>query len=75
MFIWLRKFIQKYPHFSQRVLEILPGFFSWSLILFPLWGSFLWPIGVAYFIIAFDIYWLYKSVSLASLALFVSLSN
>ena len=69
MFIWLRKFIQKHPHFSQRVLEILPGFFSWSLILFPLWGSFLWPIGVAYFIIAFDIYWLYKSVSLASLAL------
>lgn len=69
MFVWLRKFIKKNPHFSQRVLEILPGFFSWSLILFPLWGSFLWPIGVAYFIIAFDIYWLYKSVSLASLAL------
>lgn len=45
----------------QRFLEILPGFCSWFLILFPLWGSFVFPTLVAYFIITFDIYWLYQS--------------
>jgi cellulose synthase/poly-beta-1,6-N-acetylglucosamine synthase-like glycosyltransferase len=45
-----------------RFLEILPGFISWSLILFPVWGSFLIPVAVAYYIIAFDIYWLYRSI-------------
>lgn len=60
-----RKFIIKYPHQSQRLLEILPGFVSWSMILFPVWGSFLWPVGVAYYIIAFDVYWFYRSMSMS----------
>ena len=54
---------------SQRALEILPGFVSWSLILFPVWGSVLTPLAVAYYIIAFDVYWLYRSISLAIMAL------
>jgi hypothetical protein len=49
-------------------LEILPGFFSWSLILFPFWGSLIFPIAVAYYVIAFDVYWLYRSISTAFLA-------
>lgn len=57
----LENFIKNNERKVQRSLEILPGFFSWSLILFPLWGSFLVPMAVAYFIIAFDIYWLYQS--------------
>lgn len=65
----LRLLIKRYPDFSQRILEILPGFVSWSLILFPVWGSFLTPLAVAYYIIAFDVYWLYRSLSLATLAL------
>jgi len=65
MFFWIRKLIIKYPQKSQRLLEILPGFTSWMLILFPVWGSIFWPVGVAYFIIAFNVYWLYKSTSLA----------
>src|SRR5688572_27169970 len=64
-----RTLIRRYPNKSQRALEILPGFFSWSMILFPVWGSFLWPIGVAYYIIAFDVYWFYRSVSMAFLSL------
>lgn len=52
----------------QRFLEIIPGVFSWSLILFPIWGSFLIPELVAYYIIAFDVYWLYRSASMAILA-------
>jgi cellulose synthase/poly-beta-1,6-N-acetylglucosamine synthase-like glycosyltransferase len=68
MFVFLRKIIRKYPKKSQRALEILPGLVSWTLILFPVWGSFLWPLGLAYFIIVFDIYWLYRSVTMAILA-------
>ncbi len=52
----------------RRLLEILPGFFSWSLILFPFWGSLVIPQIVAYYIIAFDVYWLYRSLSLGILA-------
>lgn len=52
----------------QRLLEILPGFVSWFLILFPVWGSLVIPEWVAYYIITFDIYWLYRSISLAFLA-------
>jgi hypothetical protein len=51
-----------------RLLEILPGFFSWSLILFPVWGSLTIPVAVAYYIIAFDVYWLYRSFSVGILA-------
>ena len=64
----LRILIKRYPKKSQRALEILPGAISWSMILFPVWGSFLWPIGVAYYIIAFDVYWFYRSVSMAFLS-------
>src|SRR5689334_20246351 len=67
MFIF-RSLILKYPRLSQRILEILPGFVSWSLILFPVWGSIFTPLAVAYYIIAFDVYWLYRSVSLAGLS-------
>lgn len=52
-----------------RFLEILPGTISWSLILFPIWGSFFLPTLVAYYIIAFDVYWLYRSFWTAILSL------
>lgn len=68
MFI-LSWFVTRYPNISQRLLEILPGFVSWSMILFPIWGSFVVPLAVAYYIIAFDVYWLYRSLTLAGLAL------
>jgi cellulose synthase/poly-beta-1,6-N-acetylglucosamine synthase-like glycosyltransferase len=54
----------KYPIKTKRSLEILPGFVSWSLIFFPVWGSFFIPWAVAYFILFFDVYWLWKSFSL-----------
>ncbi|MCK4540215.1 glycosyltransferase family 2 protein [Candidatus Parcubacteria bacterium] len=41
-----------------RVLEILPGFLSWSTILLLLIFSYFYPVVVAFFIIAFDVYWL-----------------
>ncbi|RJR25930.1 glycosyltransferase family 2 protein [Candidatus Microgenomates bacterium] len=58
----------KKARFIQRVLEILPGFVSWNLILFPFWGAFFVPTGVAYFVLLFDIFWFYKSITLAIFA-------
>lgn len=62
------KSLTRHPDYLQRFLEIIPGVFSWSLILFPIWGSFFIPVVVAYYIIAFDVYWLYRSASTAFLA-------
>lgn len=41
-----------------RAFEILPGLLSWVTLLGLLILSYLEPVGVAYFIIAFDVYWL-----------------
>lgn len=57
----LRNFILKNERLVQRLLEIFPGFVAWNLILFPYWGIFAFPTAVAYFILMFDIYWLYQS--------------
>lgn len=54
----------KYPIKSRRLLEIFPGFVAWTIILFPLWGSFFIPTVLAYFILFFDVYWFYKSFHL-----------
>jgi cellulose synthase/poly-beta-1,6-N-acetylglucosamine synthase-like glycosyltransferase len=41
-----------------RFLEILPGFLSWGTLILLLIFSYYYPVIVAYFLIAFDIYWL-----------------
>lgn len=65
----VRKFIEEHEKKIQRFLEILPGFCSWFLILFPFWGSLFIPKAVAYYIITFDVYWFYRSTSMMLLAL------
>ncbi len=66
------KIFTRYPIKTKRALEIMPGFLSWTLILFPIWGSFFIPTALAYFILFFDIYWLYKSFSLVITAFIAS---
>ncbi len=61
----MRKFILKHERLVQRFLEILPGFLSWNLILFPYWGILFIPNIVAYFVLLFDIYWFYQSLQIA----------
>ncbi|MFA5532397.1 MAG: hypothetical protein WDA13_02270 [Candidatus Shapirobacteria bacterium] len=51
-----------------RVWEMIPGFCAWMTILFPIWGAFLVPKAVGYFVIAFLVYWLYQSFKSAILA-------
>lgn len=48
-----------------RALEIFPGLLTWTIILAPFYLSFYAPVILAYFIIAFDIYWLLKSVRMS----------
>jgi len=61
---FFRSFALKNQHNIQRALEILPGFVSWNLILFPYWGIFVVPTVVAYFILVFNIYWFYQSFTI-----------
>lgn len=61
----IKRFVERYDRQVHRFLEILPGTFSWTLILFPFWGSFIIPHYVAYYVIFFIIFWFYKSGSLA----------
>ncbi len=44
--------------FLYRALEILPAFLAWATLIILSFFSWLKPVWVAYFIIAFDIYWL-----------------
>ena len=48
----------------QRVLEVVPGAVTWGLIVLSIGLSFRWPEAVAWFVLTFDVYWLYKAVML-----------
>lgn len=61
-------YIHYHPIRTQRGLEILTGLVPWLIIAFVILGSFVIPIVVAYFIIAFNVYWLYRSSQLAVFA-------
>jgi hypothetical protein len=65
---FFQKIFSRYPVKTRRALELLPGLISWTIILLPVWGSLVIPTVVAYFILFFDVYWFYKSFSLAIFA-------
>src|SRR3989344_886774 len=48
-----------------RMLEIFPGFLAWLTLGGMILGSYFYPVGAAFFIIIFDIYWLVKTVFLS----------
>jgi hypothetical protein len=48
-----------------RALEMLPGLLTWATLIAIVVCSFLYPIWTAYFIIAFDFYWLLKTLNLS----------
>lgn len=63
---YLNRFFARYPRKSIRFLEMLPPLTALFLISVPFWGAILFPVQLAYFIIFFDIWWLYKSLNLAA---------
>lgn len=72
----MRQLFILYPDRMRRLLEILVPGLSWFLITMPLWLSFWHPALVAYLVITFDVYWFYKSFTLAAFAIrsFVTLT-
>ncbi len=66
---FLKRYFLRHPVKTKRFFELMPGTISWFLILFPVWGSLVIPEVVATYIIAFTVYWLYRSISVALFAL------
>ncbi|MBI3379499.1 glycosyltransferase family 2 protein [Candidatus Gottesmanbacteria bacterium] len=58
----------KYPLLIKRFIEITIPVTTWAIITLPVWLSFFHPAIVAYFILTFDVYFLYKSISVAILS-------
>ncbi|OGI23975.1 MAG: hypothetical protein A3E91_02325 [Candidatus Moranbacteria bacterium RIFCSPHIGHO2_12_FULL_40_10] len=54
---------------SQRILEIIPGTLTWLTLIGMFAFSFFLPVWVAVFIIAFDIYWIYRTVYISFFSL------
>ncbi len=48
-----------------RVLEIIPGLLAWTTLVGVIFLSWAKPVWIAVFIIAFDVYWLLKTVYLS----------
>jgi hypothetical protein len=48
-----------------RMLEILPAFLSWLTLFLVILLSWLLPFWIAIFIIAFDVYWFFKTIFLS----------
>lgn len=46
----------------QRIFEVIPGTLTWLTIIGMFLMSFFLPIWVAVFIIAFDVYWIYRTI-------------
>ncbi len=61
----MKRFVERYPAGTNRFFEILIPLSSWLIITMPLWLSFWHPAVVAYFVIGFDVYWFYKSFTIA----------
>ena len=59
----MKRFFDLHPRESQRILEILLPFTTWFLITLPVWLSPFHPAWVAYFLLGFDIYFFYKSLT------------
>lgn len=54
-------FIENHERSFLRIVEILIGISTWLIITMPVWLSFWHPAVVAYFVLIFNVYWLYKS--------------
>lgn len=49
-------------HLIQRILEVIPGLLVWATFILAFGLSFVKPVWVMYFIIIFDLYWLFRVI-------------
>lgn len=59
----MQRLVHRYPHLVVRAIEMLFPLTTWSILTLPLWLSPFHPAIVAYFILTFDVYFLYKSLT------------
>jgi hypothetical protein len=50
---------------SHRILEIIPGLVTWTLILAMVPLSIRWPTVLGVFVLCFDFYWMYRAIILS----------
>lgn len=55
----------RWGRITYRALEILPGVLAWATIIWIFLASRFTPVFASFFIIAFDTYWLFKTVFLS----------
>lgn len=60
------KTIDPKKRFVQRFFEIIPGFLTWFTIIGMFVFSFFLPVWVAVFVIAFDIYWIFRTIFIST---------
>jgi len=58
----LEKLTLKYDKKIFRLLEIIPGFLTWSFILAPIWLGYVYPQAMVFLLIFLTIYWCYLAV-------------
>jgi len=53
-------------HKIQRIVEFLPGFFTWFTIIGMFFFSWLIPTWTAIFIILYDVYWIHRTIYIST---------
>jgi len=48
-------------NFLTRVLQFIPGFLTWSVLLSPLWLGPRYPLGIIFFITFLSFFWVYRA--------------
>ena len=61
----MKKLVLAHERFFTRIFEVAPGLVIWIIITAPIWGGFWIPHYIAYFVILFDIFWLFNSFTTA----------
>jgi len=57
----IRKAVQNKEEILQRILEVIPGFLIWLLLLSPFWAGKAFPLIMIDFLIVLSVYWLYRA--------------
>ncbi len=58
----MQEFVEKHDSKIHRLLEMVPGFLTWSVLLSPIWLGILFPEIIVYILIFLTVYWLYMAV-------------
>jgi ABC-type multidrug transport system fused ATPase/permease subunit len=58
----ISKHVKKFDRSIQRVLEIIPGFLTWAILLSPIWLGIIYPSLIIIFLIFLTIFWFYMGI-------------